>query len=59
MNEENTQRWKGGQDMPDFETSTEEKTLTFSARTSARETQQKRDSILCFCVCLNARRKNE
>ena len=41
-NEENAKRWKGGQDMPDLETSREEKTLVFSARTSAKETQNKK-----------------
>ena len=51
MSEENTKRWKGGQDMPDFETSREEKTLTFSARTSARETQQKKGQHFVF-LCM-------
>ena len=59
MNEENIKRWKGGQDMPDFETSREEKTLTFSARAAARETQQKEGQhfvLLCMFKCSSQKR---
>ena len=68
-NEENRRkRWTGGQDMPDFKTSREEKTLIFFAQNLCKGDPEKKDSIVCVCKkgqhCVrlymeNARRKHE